>query len=392
VPAGDTYMLSAEEAATVRSAGGGGTGPIRVTAAAAHAEAADSEEDDLVVPRRRVPWLVVGGAAVALVAVVLIIVVVTGRKDESGVPPMPVAVPLATQPLPSTGSVEIDALLARAQAALAQRRFDEAITLAKAALTLAPQNAGAQALLQRAQEDSRGQASFDTAKAAAARGDWNTAWQTLRDLPAPTAEAKQLLDQARSALVAERVAKVRVAIDQQSYDAAAALVAEIAGIDPSRPELGPLREQIEQGQTKLHSRPVATPTPTPKPTPRPVTPPTPKPVAAPTPTPAPTPKPTPPPPAPKPAAAPAGDPKAAYAEGIGLLKSGDFNGAIEAFSRCTQMDPGMALCYRALGITYAKSGNGSKASKYYKQYLKVDPEAKDAEQVRKLLEQYETGP
>ena len=40
-------------------------------------------------------------------------------------------------------------------------------------------------------------------------------------------------------------------------------------------------------------------------------------------------------------------------------------------------------------ITYAKKGNGLKAARYYRLYLKVAPNAADADQVRKLLNNFE---
>ena len=42
----------------------------------------------------------------------------------------------------------------------------------------------------------------------------------------------------------------------------------------------------------------------------------------------------------------------------------------------------------AMGIAYARSGNGPKAARYYRLYLKYCPSAKDAAQVKKLLEAY----
>jgi Flp pilus assembly protein TadD len=85
------------------------------------------------------------------------------------------------------------------------------------------------------------------------------------------------------------------------------------------------------------------------------------------------------------------DPKALYAEGTKALNAGQFGRAIDVFNRCMAADKNFAMCYRAMGIAYAKSGNGPKAVRYYRLYLKVDPNAKDAAAVRQLLQQYDTA-
>jgi tetratricopeptide (TPR) repeat protein len=101
----------------------------------------------------------------------------------------------------------------------------------------------------------------------------------------------------------------------------------------------------------------------------------------------PAPKPAP-PPAPKPAAV-SGEAKDYYVGGVKALNQGAFNKSIEQFSKCIQADKNYGLCYRAMGITYARMQNGPKAARYYRLYLKVNPNAKDADKVRQFLKQYE---
>ena len=96
-----------------------------------------------------------------------------------------------------------------------------------------------------------------------------------------------------------------------------------------------------------------------------------------------------PPPTPPEPRAPAGDPKNLYLEGTTALKASDYQTAIERFSTCVKSDKRYCLCYRAMGITYARAGNGPKAYRYYKQYVKVCPHAKDVSDVENLLRQYE---
>ena len=161
-------------------------------------------------------------------------------------------------------------------------------------------------------------------------------------------------------------------------DAADQLVTEINILEPGRPDLMRLMKEISKGretQRRDASKKSRTPTK--------------KAVGA---TPTATPTPTPPKPEPTPAAASGEDPKQIYNEGIKTLSKGDFQKAIDIFNRCVKVDPKFCYCHRALGITYAKSGNGPKAARYYRQFLKACPDAKDADAVRELLKTYENSP
>src|SRR5690606_34921113 len=98
-----------------------------------------------------------------------------------------------------------------------------------------------------------------------------------------------------------------------------------------------------------------------------------------------------PPPAPTKAASAAAEAQQLYRQGAEQLAGGDLQEAIKLFSRCIQADKRFGQCYRALGITHAKAGNGPQAARYYRLYLRVHPGAPDAEQVRQLLNQYEAS-
>jgi Tfp pilus assembly protein PilF len=82
-------------------------------------------------------------------------------------------------------------------------------------------------------------------------------------------------------------------------------------------------------------------------------------------------------------------PKTYYKAGVKALNQGAFDKSIESFSKCIQADMNYSLCYRAMGITYARMKNGPKAARYYRLYLKVSPNAKDAAKVRQFLSQFE---
>ena len=83
------------------------------------------------------------------------------------------------------------------------------------------------------------------------------------------------------------------------------------------------------------------------------------------------------------------DAKSIYKRGADALRAGDFKKAIDSFNKCVQIDRAYCLCYRALGITYAKSRNRQKATRYYRLYLKYCPNATDAADVEKMLQGHE---
>ena len=77
----------------------------------------------------------------------------------------------------------------------------------------------------------------------------------------------------------------------------------------------------------------------------------------------------------------------AYRTGYQLFQRGQFKEAIGHFRKCVRSEPNFGKCYKALGICYAKQGDYDSARRYYRLYLKVSPNAKDAAQVRKILGQ-----
>jgi len=383
VPPGQTYAFNGEEASALKAAERGG-----LAAADAAREIDDDDEVTNAALRgtlatlKRIPVVPAAIGGVALLALILIIVVVSSGGEKAP-PALPDMIAAGGQVLSAgTGSAETDALLNRANAELQQRRWDKAGDLGRAVLAMAPQSAAAQQLVTHAQDEGRAQGALEAASASVSQGDIAGAWRHLKQVPATSvyhAQAQALSTQVRGGLVSDLANKARAALEGEAYDAALGYVDELASVDASRPEIAILREEVDRARQATAAR--AHPAPSSRPAaaaPR-AAPPRPPPVA-----------PRAPPPAPR-EARPVGDPKVAMAEGYASFKAGDLNGAIDAFNRCIQIDPTFAKCYRALGITYAKSGNGAKASRYYRQYLKVDPNADDATQVRALLETYESG-
>lgn len=59
--------------------------------------------------------------------------------------------------------------------------------------------------------------------------------------------------------------------------------------------------------------------------------------------------------------------------------------AISAYKRALVEAPDLAAAERGLAIAYTAKGKKGRAVKHYRRYLELDPEAKDADEVRKIL-------
>lgn len=361
VPPGDTYTLNAEELQVVR------------------AELPAEQTVKSSVPGKKLPLpLLIGAGVLTVFALALLLVLLT--KGDT----LPTQLPQVQVQVQPSGNAEVDALLGRAQVALSQRKWDEAATLAKAVVALDANNASAAQIVSKAQLEAGAQSHYDAANVAIAKSDWAAAWRALRALPEGSVykeQSKALLPQVRGAYVAELLQKGKQAVADGDLDTAEGLADEMANVDGASPGMAELRALIEAAKVaeraavaaKSKQRVERVEKAAPKAPPTRTSPAVndPPPVSA---------------------APVARDPKASYAEGIGALKNGDVTGAINAFTQCVGIDGNFALCYRALGIAHAKNGNMAKAARYYKQYLKVSPNAADADKVRALLEQYETAP
>lgn len=387
VPPGESYTLTADELAAARTAET--EERERTPARGEPRPYASSRVLSLPTP------IVVAGGILTLVLVAVVTALFMRQTNERGRPAGNAAL-AGTQ-----NAGEIETLLGRGHGLLAQRRWDQAASVGTQVLSLDSANAAARELIAKAQAERQAQTIYDEAQKAVEAGDWWMAWKALQGLPATSVYAEQsraLTERVRNALVADLIAKARASLEAQDFEAAAARASEIASIDSNRAEAIQIRGDIDRARATQRRAAVAAAEKAgpPKQPAHPPTASTQPNAAAPAPrTPV---KPPPPPAAPaNPAAgnAAAGggeDAKAIYGDAVALLKAGDVNGSIEALNRCIQIDSAYAGCYRALGIAYARSGNGPKAAKYYKQYLKVNPDAPDGDKVRQLLEQYETAP
>ncbi len=314
-------------------------------------------------------------------------------------------------------SVAVAKIIERAEVAYEKRHWSQVEVLANAALELEPTSARALDLLEQSGKEERMMALFDKAKTYIRDGNWSSAWNALSDIDKASvyaSEAELLREQVRGGLISERISETKEAIASRDWDRATGLVDEILGLQPERPEIRVFRDAINAGRIKSLAlekganssvEKKETGKSTTRKLPKSalgtksaskVSPKTPSKVSAKSP-----PK-SPPKSSPQKIdstesgssaspdlAAVSAAAKDYYAGGVKALNQGAFKRSIEQFSKCIQADKAYGLCYRAMGITYARMQNGPKAARYYRLYLKVNPTAKDAPRVREFLKQYD---
>ncbi len=282
--------------------------------------------------------------------------------------------------VPLAPVVDAAALYQKAEAAMAQRQWDLAARYAKQVLQEQPAHSKARALAVLAEREAQAFVSYEAVKAAVASKQWAEAWNAVQEIfpeSVYASEARVWVPEIRRGLIQERALAVRKAVDAQRWDDAESFVEEIAGLDPAYPELPALKSILARARrAKPSDAAVAVPKkeaslgleyartnlqPSVMPQPE-----------------APTKK--------------SDDTKKVYTQGVSLLQAGELQQAANLFLQCVGLDKEYALCYRALGITYARLGDALKAAKYYRLYITIAPQAKDAAEVKHLLEQYDGHP
>lgn len=306
---------------------------------------------------------------------------------------------------PADGSTtEQQDLRSRAKQALVQREWNEARKLAEALLVMNAADAEALEIKQRATDEILGQSALDRAVRAIEQRNWDDAWRNLAEVPESTSAHTQsvsLRAQVRAGRVIAKIEEAKRRVTACQLNEARQAVDEINDMDPLSPELTGLRQQISNAERTCTTHDAAAvaadasgrdkrATPAKQQTKTPQTTAT---------TPANTGTTTPPPDKTKPAnstpaqttppATTAADSKTYYSLGLQALQAQDTEKAIEQLDKCVKADTKAGMCYRALGIAYARLKNGPKAAKYYRMYLRVMPDAKDAKQVEELLKAYE---
>ncbi len=78
-----------------------------------------------------------------------------------------------------------------------------------------------------------------------------------------------------------------------------------------------------------------------------------------------------------------------YNEGTSLYRKKRLDEASALFTRCIELDPTFARCHMMLGSTAAKMRQWEIGAQHYRKFLELAPDHPKAEEVRRLLEQYE---
>ena len=316
----------------------------------------------------RVPWfaaIVLGFAIVASYAYL-------ARAPDAGNAPVAAASP--------NDKTEEQHLLMQARQAIALRNYPRAEALAGAVLELEPSLEEARQILNQCDMEQKGHEALEQATGAAGREDWAAAFEALKNVPkasSVSSRAATLLEQVRPALVNARVDNVKRALQAERLDDADRELSALEAMQVGAAQVTELHTAIEEAKKDRLARSTSGDANAPAASRHTAS------VPA----------------APAASSSSSGhssghssdEPRQLYADGTRALSQGKNQAAVDAFLRCVAQDKTFARCYRALGIAYAKMGNGPKAVRYYRQYLKVDPQAKDASSVKQLLQQYEAS-
>ncbi len=79
-----------------------------------------------------------------------------------------------------------------------------------------------------------------------------------------------------------------------------------------------------------------------------------------------------------------------YSKGNKLYLQSKYGDALGEYKKALDVDATFALAYRGLGVTYARQNKREKAIESYKAYLRLAPDAKDANQVRAIIQKAES--
>ncbi len=81
--------------------------------------------------------------------------------------------------------------------------------------------------------------------------------------------------------------------------------------------------------------------------------------------------------------------RALLREGTRAIASGDFTKARDVLKQAVAANPGSSAPHRALGVVYRRLGKRTSAIRHYRRYLRLNPKAKDATRIRKMIETLE---
>lgn len=80
-----------------------------------------------------------------------------------------------------------------------------------------------------------------------------------------------------------------------------------------------------------------------------------------------------------------------WAEANTLYEAKQFSDAIARVTESLELDPRFGKSHRLLGVVYAEMKRNDDAVRHYKQYLELEPQAKDAKEVQEIIDDYEAA-
>jgi len=81
--------------------------------------------------------------------------------------------------------------------------------------------------------------------------------------------------------------------------------------------------------------------------------------------------------------------KQLYDEGVTLARNQQYPEAERLLKKCISIEPTYAPCYKILGATVGKRKRSDEAVKYFREFLRLDPNNKSADQIRQVVADYE---
>lgn len=232
------------------------------------------------------------------------------------------------------------------------------------------------AALETAQKNLEVKTSLDQAEKLLVEGNFQQAFSLLQAVPAGSpyaSEAKLKLVEARARAVKQVSDRAHEAIERGQLDQADSLLRDLTQLDPEAATLPLLQKDLAGKRRSADYKPAPA---LPPPTVTPKAPPAVVPVAAPVRT--------------------MEDRNsmadAEIADGIKLIKAGDFKAGIERLQSAIAEQPEKALVARAhrnIGAAYARVNRPDDAIPHLKIYLRLQPDAPEREQVSKLIQDLE---
>ena len=270
------------------------------------------------------------------------------KKDPVIVKKDPVIDPVARQ-------TQVNALLAKAATLRKQGKYAETVTELEKAKKLDPESDRVKAALSIAARESAADKRLPAIRRLVASKKYRAAWKrastTLRSLPANSAlrpKVSELRNKVKSEAANEVLTQAKTAHRAKQYDRAIRLCEDALRIDPNLAAARKLKKLALQDKKAAVKKTVVKTTPP-----------------------------------------ESGDKKQKardlYRQGKMAMINGNIDAALKSFKECLKLSPGYANAHKQLGILYGGRGKRAQACRYYKTYLRLRPNARDADAINHVI-------